>query len=155
MGPVVRLLTIVDIADGDDGGPDGRRLSLSARHEAVLADRRRVVLLDDRGWSEELRAVQVGDASREEGTAVEPLGIWAYQTAEDIERTARVVVGPDETFEARTHIDMEASHWDSVAETLRQKGIEAEAAELRALPHDVELSDGVLARLGVRRRDVT
>jgi len=116
------LLTIVDIADGDDGGPDGRRLSLSARHEAVLADRRRVVLLDDRGWSEELRAVQVGDASREEGRALEPLGIWAYQTAEDIERTARVVVGPDEPFEARTHPDMEASHWDSGPKAFGRRG---------------------------------
>jgi hypothetical protein len=28
-------------------------MSVSARHEVVLADGRRVVLLDDRGWSEQ------------------------------------------------------------------------------------------------------
>jgi len=50
---LVRLLTVVDVREDDT---DARRMSLSARHEAVLADGRRVVLLDDRGWSEEIRA---------------------------------------------------------------------------------------------------
>ena len=57
MAAVARLLTLVDIADQEDDGPDARRLSVSARHEAVLADGRRVVLLEDRGWSEELRVL--------------------------------------------------------------------------------------------------
>jgi hypothetical protein len=143
---VVRLLTFVDIRDDDDEGPGGRRMSVSARHEAVLPDGRRVLLLDDRGWSTQLRVV---------GGAEPSLGIWAYETAEQMERTARVVVGPDEPFEGRTQAEMEASHWDSLARVLQQEGIEAQAAELRALPHDVELSDRVLARVGIARGDLT
>ena len=68
-----------------------------------------------------------------------------------MERTARDVVGPDEPFEGRTQADMEASHWDSLARVLQQERVEVEAAELRGLPHDVELSDRVLARIGGRR----
>lgn len=149
MAPVSRLLTFVDIVDEDDDGPDGRRVSMSARHEAVLADGLRVVLLDDRGWSEEVRVVGGSEPSRRERRVVETLGIWAYETAEEIERTARVVVGPDEPFEGRMQAEMEASHWDSLARVLQQQGIEVQAADLRALPHDVELSDSVLARVGV------
>jgi hypothetical protein len=151
---VSRLLTFVDIADEDDDGPDARRMSMSARHEAVLTDRRRVVLLDDRGWSEQLGVVGDAEPSRQEQRVVEPLRIWAYETAEEIERTARVVVGPDEPFKGHTQAEMEASHWDSLARVLQREGIEVEAAELRALPHDVELSDRVLARLGVPRREI-
>jgi hypothetical protein len=146
MAAVVRLLTFVDVRDEDDGGPAGRRMSVSARHEAALSDGRRVVLLDDRGWIEELRVFGGGAPS---------LGIWAYETAEQIERTARFVVGPDEPFESRTQAEMEASHWDSLAGVLRQQGVEAQAAELRALPHDVELSDRIRARIGVSRGGVT
>jgi len=50
---------------------------------------------------------------------------------------------------------MEASHWDHLARVLQREGVEAYAAELRALPHDVELSDSVLARLGVAGDDLT
>jgi hypothetical protein len=148
---VVRLLTFVDIANED---PDRRRMSMSARHEAVLADGRRVVLLDDRGWSAELRVVGGGERSRQERRVVELLGTGTYETVEQIERTARAVVGPDEPFEGRTQAEMEASHWDSLARILHQEGIEAQAAELKALPHDVELSDGLLARLGGPRRHI-
>ena len=44
---------------------------------------------------------------------------------------------------------MEAGHWDYLARILRQHGIEVAGAELKALPHDVELSDRVLARMAV------
>jgi hypothetical protein len=112
--------------------PDARRISVRARHEAVLADDRRVALLNDRGWSG---------------------GTWAEETAEEMERTARFVVGPDEPFEGRTQDDMEADHWNSLARVLQQQGVEVDAAELKALPHDVELSDRVLARLRAGRAD--
>jgi hypothetical protein len=144
---VARLLTFVDIADEvDDEGPDARRMSVSARHEAVLTDRRRVVLLDDRGW--ELRVVWDGEPSERKGELAAQPGIWAYVTAEEMERTARDVVGPDEPFEGRTQAHMEASHWDYLTRILRERGVEVEAAELKALPHDVELSDRVLVRMG-------
>ena len=142
---VIRLLTFVTINDTHDGGPDGSRMSVSARHEAVLADGRRVVLLDDRGWTG-----QLADAAAD-GTGGPLAGIWATETMEDIERTARFVVGPDEPFEDRTQAEMEASHWDYLARILLQEGIEVDAGELRALPHDVAFSDRVLARLGVPR----
>ena len=110
-------------------------MSVSARHEAVLADGRRIVLLDDRGWSGELRGP-------------EPRDVWASQTEDDIRRTARFVVGPDEPFEGHTQADMEASHWEYLTGILRRRGVAVAPDELRALPHDVELSDRVLARLG-------
>jgi len=48
MSAVTRLVTFVDLAEGVG---DTRQMSFSARHEAVLLDGRRVLLLDDRGWS--------------------------------------------------------------------------------------------------------
>ncbi len=150
MVTVARLLTFVDIADEDDDGPGARRMSVSARHEAVLADGRRVVLLDDRGWSAQLGLLWDDEPSEEARALVELPSIWAYETVEDMERTARDVVGPDEPFGGRTRADMDASHWDSLAGVLQRQGVDVEAAELRGLPHDVELSDRVLARIGGR-----
>ncbi len=46
MSTVERLVTVIDIDDRDPGAR-----SIRARHEAALADGRRFVLLDDRGWS--------------------------------------------------------------------------------------------------------
>jgi hypothetical protein len=45
---VTRLVTFVDLREGVG---DARQLSVSARHEAELPDGRRVLLLDDRGWT--------------------------------------------------------------------------------------------------------
>jgi hypothetical protein len=59
---VARLVTRVDT---DDDGSDPRRMSVSARLDAELADGRSVVLLNDRGWS---------------GTAG-----WAWTSAQEIE----------------------------------------------------------------------
>ncbi len=128
-----RLLTVVDINDADDGGPDGHRMSVWARHEAVLADGRRIVLLDDRGWSGQAHGFDA---------------IWASETVEEMERTARTVVGPDEAFGDHTQADMESSHWNRLTRILRSQGVELSPGELQALPHDVELSGRVLARLG-------
>jgi hypothetical protein len=148
MPVVARLLTFVDIADEDDDGPDARRMSVSARHEAVLADGGRVVLLDDRGWSGQLGVGWDDEPSEQDRLLVELPGAWASETAEEMKRTARDVVGPDEPFQGRTRADMEASHWDYLTRILRKQGVEIEAAELKALPHDVEISDRVLARIG-------
>jgi hypothetical protein len=78
-------------------------MSVRARHDAVLADGRRIVLL-----------------------------------------------GPDEPSAGHTQADVEAGHWDMLARALRTHGVDVEAAELEAVPHDVELSDPVLARVGRR-----
>jgi hypothetical protein len=153
MAAVTRLLTVVDLDDADDAGPDARRMSVRARHEAVLADGRRVLLLDDRGWTGDLRVAWHGEPSEEHRRRVEQESIWASETVEAMMREARDVVGPDEPFEGRSPADMEAGHWDYLARILRQHGVEVAAAELKALPHDVELSDRVLARIGRSGRD--
>jgi hypothetical protein len=131
MSGVTRLLTFVDLDDADNAGADARRMSVTARHEAVLEDGRRVVLLDDRGWSEQ----QAGPS------------IWASETVEGLERSARDVVGPDEPVEGITQAEMEAGHWETLAGTLRERGVDADPAELRVLRHDVELSPRLRARL--------
>jgi len=125
---VARLMTFVD---ADDEVPDARQISVSARHEAVLVNGRRVLLLDDRGWS-----------------ASGPPNIWAITSVKDIVDTARAVVGPDEPFGGRSHQDMEADHWAQLAEVLEGHGIAADALDLKRLPHDVVLSERLLARVG-------
>ncbi len=151
MAVVARLVTFVDLNDRNDPGPDARSFSVSARLEAVLANGRRVVLLDDRGWSEQLNVAWDHEPSEQECRAADEWlsrGTWAYQTVEEMERTARFVVGPDEPFGGRTQAEEEAAHWDALARVLQQQGVAVEGAELKALPHDVELSDRVLARVG-------
>ena len=104
---------------------------MSARHEAELDDGRRVLLLDDRGWS-----------------VSGPSGIWAMTSVQDVVFTARTVVGPDEPFGGRTCADMAADHWAVLANTLAQQGVRVEAGQLERLPHDVRLSESLLGRLG-------
>jgi hypothetical protein len=145
MAAVTRLVTLVDV---NDENADARQMSVSARHEAVLEDGRRVLLLDDRGWtSSTLRASWAGDIP-DGNVQREPLDSWALTTVEEIEETARVVVGPDEPAEGRSQEDAEADHWAYLARVLRQQGVVVDALELKRLPHDVVLNDRLLARVG-------
>ena len=131
--PPDRLVTFVDLRD-----MDARRLSVSARLEAVLADGTRILLLDDRGWSvSESRSVS--RSSREAETPS-----WSV---EDIEETARFVVGPDEAFGDRSLQDMAADHWGRLAGICREHGVPVDGAALERLPHDVVLGERLLARL--------
>jgi hypothetical protein len=147
MAGVTRLLILVDIDDADDDGPTARRMSVTARHEAVLEDGRRVVLFDDRGWSGQLGVVWAGDAPPPEAEGQGLATIWAFETVEGLERTARAVVGPDEPAPDGTPDEMEASHWKALAGVLREQGVEVETDELRQRPHDVELSSRLRARV--------
>ncbi|MET9853887.1 hypothetical protein ABZY57_13160 [Streptomyces sp. NPDC006450] len=128
MSVVTRLVTYTDL---DVGATSARQLSVSARLEAVLADGRSVVLLDDRGWS-----------------SSGPADIRALSSAEDIEETARTVVGPDEPFDGMTQEQMAAGHWGYLADVLGQQGVDVPAHELRRLPHDVVLSERLRAWIG-------
>jgi hypothetical protein len=130
MAPVVGLRTLVDV---DEAASNGRSMSATARHEAVLADGRRVLLLDDRGWG-----------------ASGPPGIWAATSAADVETTARAVVGPDEPFAGHTAAEMAADHWAHLADVLRRAGVTIDAERLARLPHEVVLTDRFRARLGPR-----
>ena len=142
MAAVARLITHVDaVGDGTDPCHQG----YSARHEAVLTDDRRVLLLDDRGWSERLVTAFWGRAPDRAADvlAADPAPV----SAEDIDRTARIVVGPDEPFGDRTPEDMASDHWAHLAAVLGAHGVAVTADELRTLPHDVVLSKRVRARL--------
>ncbi len=123
MTAAIRLVTFVDV---DDQMAD--TISVSARHEAELVDGRRVLLLNDRGWGSS------------QG--------WAETSVEEIQETTRVVVGPDEPFDDRSQEDMKADHWTFLHQIALRQGVAVDKAELRRLPHDVVLSQQVLARIG-------
>jgi hypothetical protein len=125
MATVERLITTADV---DDLSPDHPYVSVRARLEAVLADGRRLMLLGDRGW-----------ASSQS---------WAALSAEDVEKTARMVVGPDEPAPGRSREEEEAGHWSHLAGTLGGYRVAVDAGELRNLPHDVVLGERLLARIG-------
>lgn len=125
MSTVTRLLTSADVEDGAGAG-----VSVSARHELELADGRRVLLLDDRGWGSS--------------------GGWDAVSVAEVDQTARMVVGPDEPFGGRSREEETVAHWEALARTARSQGVAVDAAVLRQLPHDVALSPQLLARLGGR-----
>jgi hypothetical protein len=143
---VERLVTFVDLDDANDPGPDARSAYVRARLDAELNDGRRIVLLDDRGWGGTLS--WAGEPSEEELREFESLRAWDHETVEEMERQARIVVGPDEPDEGQTQAEAAAAHWDWLAQRLQRKGIDIDGAQLGALPHDVELSDPVRARIG-------
>jgi hypothetical protein len=145
MAAVTHLVTLVDL---NHDVVDPRQMSVSALHEAVLEDGRRVLLLDDRGWtSAALTASWGGEVPNGDSWREQP-DIWAVTSVEDIEETARVVVGPDEPPDRYSQEEMDASHWAYLADVLRQQGVVVDAEELKRLPHDVVLSERLLARIG-------
>jgi len=145
MDTVARLVTIADVDDG--AGDDAHRMSVSLRHEAVLVDGRRLLLLDDRGWSSSLHHYRQDDVSDDGSGPDDAPDAWSATSVEEIEDTARVVVGPDEPFDERSQEDMEADHWASLAAVLKRHGVVVDARELRRLRHDVVLSERLLAQL--------
>ncbi len=134
MTVVTRFVVRVDL---DDMNTSAREMSVSARLTAELGDGRSLTLLDDRGWSSTLHGRGVG----------EPADIRGWVSAEDVETTARMVVGPDEPFDGQTQEEATAGHWAALAGILRQRGVDADASELARLPHDVEFSQRLRAWL--------
>jgi hypothetical protein len=131
-----RLVTFIDIdpAAGAELNTD-RRISISARHQLELVSGRRVTLLDDRGWS-----------------SSGPSGIWSSQSLADLAETARMVVGPDEPPEERSPEDEAAMHWAQLAANAQAQGVRVEPGELAALPHDVDISPEIRARVTSSRQ---
>ncbi|MFE7134949.1 hypothetical protein ACFVIM_29225 [Streptomyces sp. NPDC057638] len=121
MTTVVRLVTHVDLE-----GSTATTLSVSARLEAVLADGRGLVLLDDRGWTSSWLST-AGDSPE--------------FSDEDFEETARMVVGPDEPADDETPEQAAAGHWGYLADSLTRRGAATDARSLERLPHDVVLSE--------------
>lgn len=116
MRSVRRLLIFADLGDRD-----GRGHSISARLVAELADRSHVVLLDDRGWT----------SGHGGATGHSP---------QEVEMTARMVVGPDEPWGDKTRAQMESDHWATLQRKLQDAGVATDGTALRALHHDVEIS---------------
>ena len=138
---VRRLVTTVDI---DDTYPrPAHEASVSALHEAELDDGSRVVLLDDRGWTWSMQ-VRAGDAI----PPAERPDAWEHTAVADLEEDARTVVGPEEPDSEFTQEQVEAAHWAYVAAALARHGVQVAPEHLAALPHDVELTERVLARIG-------
>jgi hypothetical protein len=144
MAAVTRLVTLVDVRDEV---ADPRQMSVSALHEAVLEDGRRVLLLDDRGWTSAALTASWGEVPEGESRRAQ-LDTWALTSVEDIEETARVVVGPDEPPHGYSQEEAEAAHWAYLADVLRKQGVVVDAVALKRLPHDVVLSERLLARIG-------
>ena len=110
---VARLITFVDLGRNPAGAAHA---SVSARHEAVLTNGRRVVIFDDRGWSWTVHHGGGGEADR-------TLDPWTSISLEEIECTARVVVGPDEPVRGRSQEDAATAHWAYVAGLLQDQGV--------------------------------
>ncbi|WP_104431864.1 hypothetical protein [Kineococcus xinjiangensis] len=126
-----RLVTSIDL--DTTAGPEAnteRRMSIDALLELELVDGRRVTLLDDRGWA-----------------SSGPSDLWSRTSLEDLAHDARTVVGPDEPPEGCSSEDAAAMHWDHLAATARNQGVRIAPEELAALPHDVEASADIQARL--------
>ncbi len=136
---LARLVTFVDVDDVSDS-----QLSFSARHDALLTDGRRIVLLDDRGWSQSRILVF---SKGEVPPPAEPSSPWEGVTRARIEENARIVVGPDAAYAAYTQDEMDDAHWRHLSGALAEHGVQVDADELAALPHQVELSDRLVIRL--------
>ena len=70
-----------------------------------------------------------------------PPSPWEGVTREHIEDNARRVVGPDGEYGDYTQAEMDEGHWSYLSEALEAQGVEVDGTVLRALPHEVELSD--------------
>jgi hypothetical protein len=127
-GAMAAIRRLVTVADVDNDVVATKQVSVSARHEAELDDGNRILLLNDRGWSSS--------------------GTWTERSVEDVRETTRMVVGPDEPFGDRSHEDMAADHWAYLQRILQRQGVVVDASELRRLPHDILLSQRLLARIG-------
>ncbi|MFC4241841.1 hypothetical protein ACFOYW_00530 [Gryllotalpicola reticulitermitis] len=95
-------------------------VSVAARLELELDDGRRVLLLDDRGWSSSL-----------------PAAGWAGVPIAEIEATARMVVGPDAAYDGWTAEQIADGHWATIARLAASRGAAITGDELRGLRHDV------------------
>jgi hypothetical protein len=122
MSEVERLVTVVDLDDRNPGGHSAR-----AHLYAALRSGKRIVLLDDRGWS--------GSAAIDE------------ETLQEVADTARMVVGPDGPGPGETVEQMEACYWQLLVSKLHDGGFDAEAGDLTGLAHDVEISERLRSRL--------
>ena len=125
MTALLRLVTTAEA--GTDPAWEGQ-VDVNARHGLELADGRRVLLLNDRGYG---------------ATCA-----WKETTLADVEFQVRTVVGPDEPYDGLTWSDMESAHWQALAAVARANGVPVEAEDLQRLRHDVIISERVRRLVG-------
>ena len=87
-----------------------------------------MLLLDDRGWGSS--------------------GGWPELTVKEIQENARTVVGPDEPADGHSQEEAARLHWAYLQRIAQRHGVAVDADKLRELPHDVVLSQRLLARIG-------
>ena len=117
----VRLVTFAEI----DGDEDARQPSVRARLDLELSGRRRVTVLDDRGWSwgvgvyssEPIDPAELERRRRE----IDP---WSGWTEQEIGETALEIVGEDsdDPSEGQTVDDSRTEYWSYLAGLLREQG---------------------------------
>jgi hypothetical protein len=129
MNTVTRLVTYADVSHRQ---AHPGQVSITARHELELADGRRVMLLNDRGWGSS--------------------GTWAELSLKEVQENARTVVGPDEPPKGRSREEEADLHWSYLERIAQKQGVAVDADELRQLPHDVVLSRQLLATIGAGDR---
>jgi hypothetical protein len=126
--PVVRLGALCGLRRS--GADDATTQSFWVSEVATLADGRRVVLHDERGFTVGARGARP-DLRR---------GL----TRESLVRDVLTVVLPDDD------VDEGDDHpWGWLAERCRARGLAVSADDLRALPYDVVLTDDLLRWLDV------
>jgi hypothetical protein len=121
---VARLVTYASLRELTSS-----RYSVDLRHFARLDDGREILLLDDRGFS---------GASRSAGITL---------SRQQVELDARTCVGPDEPVGEQTWEQVEARHWEFIAERLGAAGVTISADEVGLLEHDVVLDERLRAAL--------
>lgn len=118
---VIGLGAVCDVRRPTD---DLRRQSFSVSEFALLADGRRVILHNDRGYTLGAPGGGVGD----------------YETVQSVTRDVLNVVIPDDDA-----VDAGEEHpWSWLAELARSRGLDVTAEDLRVLPYEVILTDEVL-----------
>jgi|ThiBio_1000_plan_1041568.scaffolds.fasta_scaffold33910_1 hypothetical protein len=134
-GRVVGIGALCDFATGaPESGPSQ---SYSIEEFVELEDGRRVVVVNDRGWTESSvrKLVELEDGRRVVLENVAPAGTG--ETPDSIRQQVLNVVLPDDDDEALK----EPHPWSHLAECARRLGVEVTADELKALDYKVILTD--------------
>lgn len=123
---MARLVTTAELDTRTPFAP----VSIRARLDLELDDGKRVLLLEDRGWS----------SSR-------PASSWTIELVTEIEDTARMVVGPDAAYDDWTPEQIADGHWATISRIATSRGAVLSADELRGLRHDAVLGPQLRAFL--------
>jgi hypothetical protein len=106
---------------------DSRSMSFAVGEFVALADGRRVILHEERGFTVGLRST----------SGTDPGNIQDHETADSIIRNVLNVVLPDDDDPAEDH------PWSWLAELAQARGLDVTAEDLRGLPYGVILTDRV------------